>query len=96
MASVSFVLGFVGKEIDLLSQPIDGCSVTTRVETSLESELLVPLPSIAVRTSFIGRFFPAVAEWSLAFVPFDGIASQRSATDTRLEIGASRRGRRRT
>ncbi|OJY16982.1 MAG: hypothetical protein BGO98_12485 [Myxococcales bacterium 68-20] len=87
VASASFVLGFVEKEIVLLIQPTVGRSVANGVGASPESEPFVPLPSIAVLASLVGRFFPAVAEWSLVSAPLDWIASTRSATDTRLEVG---------
>ncbi len=87
MTGASFVLGVVEKELVLLIQPIVARSVTTRAGASLESEPFVPLPSIAVPASLVGRFFPAVAEWSLASAPLDWIASARDAAGTRLEVG---------
>ena len=74
------MLGFVEKEIVLLIQPTVGRSVANGVGASPESEPFVPLPSIAVLASLVGRLFPASA-------PLDWIASTRSATDTRLEVG---------
>lgn len=91
------MLGFVEKEIVLLIQPTVGRPVTTRAllfapRAHVAGErVFVPLPSIAVPASLVERFFPAVAEWSLASAPLDSIASARSATDTRLEVGARAR-----